>query len=142
MFILLTVKEIHENQMNATIIFENMQQGQLNREHNDYDYYISLANESMIQQHPIGVILTDKNTITEIEAADNDIVAFVGEQDNDMLKVIFQGHDGFYYIKRNHANFTKLNSVINQSIHAKKSIWFIARNPQMTIEDAMLAKEK
>lgn len=132
-----------QNQGGVTVIqFEGGQNGQLSSQTKGYDYYLKLAQRSMERKHPVGVLLDDKRNITELVRADNDIATQFAEHDKERMKVVFQGHDGTYFLHRNHPEFDRISGVLRGSIQNNKRVWFVAKLPTLLIQDVIFVAEE
>jgi hypothetical protein len=138
---LVVAKSVQESTAGATIIFQTGQKGRLSRNHKDYQSHLTLAKRSVERQHPVGVRIDSPGEIGEIARAENDFVAFLGEESQDTVKVGFQGHDGIAYLERQHPRFDNIERDLNRSLKEKKRIWFVWRLPRLTLEDVMIVEE-
>lgn len=141
MFTLLVVKEIQKTDAGAVIVFEQGRRGVLRSGTKDYDYYLELAQESLEHKRPVGVSLDRSSGIPEISAADNDIVEGIREEDSGRVRVWFQGHDGTFFLNRDHPEFARVRKVLEASLREGKRVWFVERLPRLLIEDAFLEME-
>jgi hypothetical protein len=139
---LLVVKELQKSDAEVVIVFVTGQKGRLVSNHKDFDYFLRLAQRSLDRQHPVAVSLAKPDKIIELARADNDITAQLVEHDQERVKVVFQGHDGFFYLRRKHADFKRINDVLQQSIKEKKRVWFVAEKRTMLIMDVVKFEEK
>jgi len=138
---LLTTKMIQYNTDGATITFNTGQKGRLYRNHKDYKFYLTLVQQGIERQHPIGVRINSAGEIVEIARADNDFIAFLAEENENTVKVWFQMHDGIAYLERQHPRFNDIERNLNRSLKEKKRIWFVWRLPRLTIEDVIIIEE-
>jgi hypothetical protein len=138
---LVVAKRIQESAAGATIIFQTGQEARLSRNHQDYQYYLTLVRESVERQYPVGVRIDSSGDIGEIARADNDFVAFLAEGRASAVKVMFQGHDGIAYLERQHPRFDNIERDLNRSLKEKKRIWFVWRLPRLTLEDTLIVEE-
>src|SRR5687767_6364655 len=138
---LLVVKEIQKTDAEVVILFVSDQKGRLASDHKDFDYFLRLAERSLQRQHPVAVSLTRPDKIVELARADNDIPAQFVEHDRDRMKVMFQGHDGIFYLRRDHPEFKRIGEVLQQSIKDKKRVWFVAEKPKLLIADVIKFEE-
>ncbi len=134
------VKSVQESTTDAIIIFQTGQKGRLSRNHEDYQSRLILAQRSVERQHPVGVRINSAGEIAEIVRADNDLVAFLAKESENIVKVGFQGHDGIAYLERQHPCFDKIERDLHLSLKKKKRIWFVWRLPKLTLEDVMIVE--
>lgn len=132
---LLIVKDIQTNPDGSTLLFEEGQKGNLLSNHNRYDYYLVLAQRSLERKHPVGVTLAAPDKIVEMARADNDIATQLTDDGTERIKVWFQGHNGTFFLERNHPDFARLITMLNQSIKKKTRVWFVAKLPLLILED-------
>jgi len=135
---LLVVKSIQENTAGAQIMFQTGQKGGLSRNRREYQFNLTQVQRSLEHQHPVGVRIDGAGEIGETARADNDYVAFLGEENESRVKVGFQGHDGIAYLERQHPRFDSIKRDLNRSLIEKKRIWFVWRSPRLTLEDVMI----
>jgi hypothetical protein len=139
---LLVVKEIQKGDAEFVILFANGQKGRLSSTHKDFDYFARLAQRSLDRQHPVAVSLAKPDKIVQMARADNDTVAQYVEHDRERMKVVFQGHDGIFYVRRDHAELKRIGELLQQAIREKKRVWFVAEKPSMLIMDVIKVEEK
>ena len=138
---LLVVKSIQESTTGATIIFQTGQKGRLSRNHKDYQFHLTLAQRSLERAHPVGVRIDSAGEIGEMARADNDYVKFLAEENQDTVKVWFQGHDGIAHLERQHPRFDNIERDLYRSLKEKKRIWFVWRLPGLMLEDVMIVED-
>jgi len=134
---LLTVKQIDTQPNGAVVTFAEGQSGRVLATHKNYDYYLRLANDSLKEQEPIGISLTAKGQIVEIEDADSDIPTSMIDVDQERVQIIFQGHAGIYYLLKNNPRFKQLSELLHQSIQDKTRVWFVAQHPWLNLMDVI-----
>jgi hypothetical protein len=137
---LLTVKQIDLQPTEAVVVFVEGQAGRISTAHKDYDYFLRLAYRSLERQHPVAVSLTAQGQITEMARADSDFPTLLVETDSERMKVIFQGHNGTYYLRKDHPHFKRLSEILRQSIQEKCRVWFVAQLPTLSLMDVIKAK--
>lgn len=91
-----------------------------------------LARRSQERQHPVGVRFGERQTIAELIRADNDVPREVCE-DAIGARVFFQGHDGVFRLKADHAESARLRALLGEAIRRKDQIWFIAQKPDLAL---------
>jgi hypothetical protein len=138
---LLVVKSIQESTAGATIMFQTGEKGRLSRNHKEYQSHLTLAQRSVERAHPVGVRIDSASEIGEIARADNDYVAFLVEENEDTVKVGFQGHDGIAHLERQHPRFDNIERDLNRSLKENRRIWFVWRLPRLMLEDVMIVEE-
>jgi hypothetical protein len=135
---LLVVRKIKQGDNETTITFEQGQNALLSTNYvnqEDYQYYLRLAKRSRERQHPVGVDLDQSNIIVGMARADNDFPMQLQEYDQEKMQVLFQGHDGIFYLRRDHPDFNRLLQVLNQSIRNRNRVWFVAEKPRLFLID-------
>ncbi len=135
---LLVVKSIQESTAGAIIIFQTGQKGRLSRNHKEYQFHLTLAQRSAERAHPVGIGIDSAGEIGEMARADNDYVKFLAEENQDAVKVWFQGHDGIAHLERQHPRFDNIVRDLNRSLKEKKRIWFVWRLPERMLEDVLI----
>ena len=138
---LLVVEDIQKNDAEVVLRFVSGQKGRLATDHKDFDYFMRLAQRSVDRKHPLAVSLVKPDKIVELARADNDIPAQLAEHDKERVKVVFQGHDGIFYLRRDHTDFKRISAVLHQSIKEKKRVWFVAEKPSLLIMDVIRFEE-
>jgi len=138
---LFVAKSVQESTAGATIMFRTGEKGRLSPNHKDYQSHLTLAKKSVERQHPIGVRIDSAGEIGEIARADNDFVAFLAEENENTVKVGFQGHDGVAYLERQHPRFDTIERNLHRSLKEKKRVWFVWRLPRLMLEDVMVVEE-
>ena len=134
---LLVVEAIHRRAREAVVVLSDGQRGRLPASHCRYDDYLQLAERSRKRRHPLGVAMGRDNQIVELVRADNDHVSKVVDHDRERARVLFQGHDGVFFLRKDHAEYGRIHGLLTQSVEAKRRIWFIARLPRLIIVDAV-----
>ncbi len=137
---LAVAKSVQETRTGLTILFQTGETMRLSRNHKDYQSHLRLAQRSLERQHPIGVRINNAGEIAEIVRADNDFVAFLTEENENTLKVGFQGHDGIARLARQHPHFDKIERDLNRSLKEEKRIWFVWGQPKLMLEDVMIVE--
>ncbi len=135
---LLVVKSLQESAVGAIVIFQTGQKARLSRDHKEYQFHLTLAKRSLERAHPVGVRINSAGEISEMVRADNDYVKFLTEENQDTVKVWFQGHDGIAHLERHHPRFDNIVRDLNRSLEEKKRIWFVWRLPGLMLEDVMI----
>jgi hypothetical protein len=138
---LLIVEEIQKNETEVVLRFVTGQKGRLATDHKDFDYFMRLAQRSLDRKHPVAVSMAKPDKIVELARADNDIPAQFSEHDKERMKVVFQGHDGIFYLRRDHTEFKRISEALQQSIKEKKRVWFVAEKPSLLIKDVIRFEE-
>jgi hypothetical protein len=129
-----------QKQTGATLVqFQGGQSGKLSPEAAHYDYYLRLAQRSLERKHPVGVAF-DKSgdTISEVARADSDFVSNLVERDRERIEVHFQGHDGIFFLRRDHPEFPRISVALKTSMQANKRVWFVAKKPHLLLDDVIL----
>jgi hypothetical protein len=142
LLILFVAKSVQENTTGATIFFQTGQKGRLSRDHKEYQSQLILAQRSVERQHPVGVRIDSAGEIGEIARADNDFVAFLAEENENTVKIGFQGHDGIAYLERQHPRFDTIERDLHRSRKEKKRVWFVRRLPRLMLEDVIVVEEE
>jgi hypothetical protein len=133
---LMIVQEVQEDARGTTIRFQHGGQGQLVRDTNDATH-VGLVRRSQERQHPVGVRFGDGNAITALLRADNDVPTQVWEEGPDRVQVLFQGHDGVFCLKRDHAEFDRLRALLGETLRQNARVWFIAQKPDLVLLDLL-----
>ena len=140
MLTLLTVKQVDLQPGEAVIVFVEGKTGRLPKAHKDYDYFLSLAQRSRERQHPVAASLDAQGQIADMARADNDVPAGVGDHDAERVKVAFMGHDGTYFLRKDHPRFKRLGDILRDAVKAKARVWFVAEKPTLVLVDVAKAK--
>ena len=136
---LLVVREIQEDESGAELRFRQGSHGRLDLGDANYATYLRLARRSQERQHPVGVGFGEGATITELIRADNDVPLQLREDDPDRARLHFQGHDGVFYLKRDHPEFTRISTVVGEALREQARVWFIAQKPTLALLDVLPA---
>ena len=105
---------------------------------NDTDYFLKLVKRGYERKHPVMLTISKAKTVTDVGRSDSDIaVSLLDDDANRRIKVMFQGHDGTYFLQRDHADFDKLHKLLTDSVANKKRLWFAARKPSLILDDLM-----
>jgi hypothetical protein len=132
---LMFVNNVHETGQGAVISLQSGQRGTLLADGKNYRYYVTLAQEALADQHPVGVELRNDGTIERMGVADSDFITILADREGE-LSVYFQGHDGIFHLHRDHPEFQLLKDLLVHARDAKKRVWF-ASGPGNVLEDAM-----
>src|SRR5438067_11600884 len=136
---LLMVREIEEDAGGATLRFQEGGQGRLNRRSADYATRLRLARRSEERQHPVGVSFGEGQAIVDVIRADNDVPGEFLEQGPDGVRVLFQGHDGVFLLKADHAEFDRIRTVLVEALRQKARVWFFTEKPDLALLDVLPA---
>lgn len=131
---LLIVEDIQEDDGGSTLRFQQGIQGRLPRGDN-YEAHLRLARRSQERHHPIGVHFGEAENIVELIRADNDVPVELGAEDAAGTRVLFQGHDGMFHLSAEHPDSARHRASLNEAIHRKAQIWFIAHKPDLALLD-------
>jgi hypothetical protein len=134
---LLIVQEIQEDPGGAALGFHEGRHGRLALGDTNYATHLRLARRSRDRQHPVGVGFGERETITAMSRADNDVPTMVREEDPDGLRVLFAGHDGVFRLRRDHPGFDRLHALLEDALRARARIWFIAHKADLSLVDAL-----
>ena len=140
MLTLFTVKQIDLQPGEAVIVFVEGKTGRLPKAHKDYDYFLRLAQRSLERQHPVAASLDAQGQISDMARADNDVPARVADHDAERMKVAFEGHDGTYFLRKDHPKLKRLGDILRAAIKAKARVWFVAEKPSLVLVDVAKAK--
>jgi len=133
---LVIVVGIQKTDSGSVIRFEQGGSASLLSTNSDYPYYLKLAERSLERKHPVGVALKG-NEVTEFSRADADIVShLIDNKQKNRLEIGFQGHDGLFSLQHNHPEFARIADTLKISLKEKKQIWFVAKKPLLTLQDA------
>jgi hypothetical protein len=124
---LLVVSEILEDESGATLRFQQGGDGRLTLRDPRFPANLRLARRSQERQHPVGVSFGEGHAITDIIRADNDVPAQLWEE-GERARVLFQGHDGIFWLKPDHPESARIRALLMEAIREKARIWFIAQN--------------
>jgi hypothetical protein len=141
---LLIVQEVHEDESGATLRFQQEIQGRLARGDANYETHVRLARRSQERQHPLGVSLSERQTVADLIRVDNDIPMELCEEAVG-VRVFFQGHDGVFLLRSDHPEAARLRAVLGEAVQRKARVWFIAQKPDLALLDILPAgwvKEK
>ena len=143
-FKLLVVVGIQKQQEGSTILqFQGGRTGLLAAQNKQYEYYMRLAQRSLERKHPVAVAFDSAGkVVSELARADSDFVSNVLDQDNERLQILFQGHDGIFFLRRDHPDFRRILRALESSKQANRRIWFVATKPSLLIEDVVLDSEE
>lgn len=134
---LLVVSGIQAQGSSTVLQFQGGQKAVLDSHLKDYSYYLQLSRRSLERKQPVGVLFDAGNSsISEMARADNDFVAEV-QDTGERLQIFFKGHDGIFSLRKDHPEFQRVLSVLKNSVAAKTRVWFVARKPSLSIEDAI-----
>ncbi len=135
---LLIVSDLTESDTVATLTFADKKTATLPKTEKDYDYFIKLIKRGYERKHPVMLTINKAKAVTDVGRSDNDIAVSLPDDDaNRRVKVMFQGHDGTYFLQRDHADFDKLHKLLTDSVANKKRLWFAARKPSLILDDLM-----
>lgn len=135
---LLIVSDLTESDTVATLTFADKTTATLPKSEKEYDYFIKLVKRGYERKHPVMLTISKAKTVTDVGRSDSDIaVSLLDDDTNRRIKVMFQGHDGTYFLHRDHADFDKLHKLLTDSVANKKRLWFAARKPSLIIDDLM-----
>jgi hypothetical protein len=136
---LFIVREIQEDGSGATIHFQQGGSGRLDLRDANYATHLRLSRRSQERQHPIGVTFSERQVITELIRADNDVPAQLWEEDRDRARVHFQGHDGVFHLKSDHPESTRIRALLDEALRQKAPVWFVAQKPDLALLDVLPA---
>jgi hypothetical protein len=136
---LLTVWEIQEDASGAALSFQEGSDARLALSEADYVTYLRLGRRSQERQHPVGVRLGDGQTVAELFRADNDVPTQFWEESSEVARVLFEGHDGVFYLQPDHPEFDRIHALLGEAIRRKARVWFIAQKPNLALLDVMAA---
>jgi hypothetical protein len=134
------VREIHEDESGATLHFLQGGQGRLALGDANYTTHLRLARRSQERQHPVGVTFGERQAITEMIRADNDVPSQVWEEEPDQARVLFQGHDGVFRLRTEHPESARLRAALGEALRQKTRVWFIAQKPELVLLDVLPAE--
>jgi len=132
---LLVVQEIQEDASGAILRFQQGCQGRLSLGNANYAAHLRLARRSQERQHPVGVRFGEGHAIAELIRADNDVPTQLWEEDADRARVLFQGHDAVFRLKRDHPESARIRTLLSEAIRQKARVWFIAQKPDLALAD-------
>jgi hypothetical protein len=136
---LLIVQDIQEDTSGATIKFQGGGEGRLSIRDGDYAACLRLARRSQDRQHPVGIIFGEGQTIAALARADSDVPAKLWEEDREGAHVLFQGHDGDFRLKRDHPEFNRIHTLLDEAIRQKARVWFISQQADLALLDVVPA---
>ena len=136
---LLIVQEIQADENGTALRFQEGSYGHLAVHDANYATHLRLARRSHERQHPVGVRFGGGKTITELMRADNDVPLQSWEEDAEGARVLFQGHDGVFCLRRDHPEFARIRALLSEAIRQQARVWFIAQQPDLALLDALPA---
>ena len=139
---LLVVKDVQQAESEVVVSFVDGQQGRLPQSHEQYDYYIRLVGRSQSRRHPVAVSIARPDKIVELARADNDFAARLMDHDAERMKVVFHGHDGTFYLRKDHPEFQRIGRLLQESIDKEIRLWFVARKPSLLLMDVIEVEEE
>src|SRR5206468_3367023 len=102
-----------------------------------YTTHLNLARRSQERQHAIGVCLGEEHAITALMRADNDVPAQVLEEGPESVRVLFEGHDGIFRLRREHPEFARMLALLTEAAQRSARVWFIAQKPDLMLLDVI-----
>jgi hypothetical protein len=136
---LLVVQEIQEDAGGVELRFQQGSRGRIHLSEANYATYLRLARRSRERQHPVGVSFGEGATITELIRADNDVPMRLWEEDLDRAQVHFQGHDGVFFLRRDHPEFARIHALLGDALRQEARVWFVAQKPAVALLDVLPA---
>ncbi len=97
------------------------------------------ARRSQERQHPVGVILGEGDTVTELVRADNDVPARLWEEEADHVQVLFQSHDGLFRLKADQPEYARVRALLDEAVQQKARVWFVAQKGDLSLVDVLPA---
>jgi hypothetical protein len=134
---LLVVLDIKVTETESIILFTDGQKGKLKSSDEFYRYYMRLAEKSYKRQYPVAVTMVEPDQIIEMARADNDYIEKIIDHDSRQIMVFFQGHDGIFFLQKDHLEFSRVYGLLEQSMKDDSRVWFIANKPNLNIIDVM-----
>src|SRR5262249_27721106 len=116
------VRDIQEDEAGATLQFQQGGPGRLGGGGSDDASFLRPAPPSRERQHPVGACLGEGNALTELIRADNDVPTELRDEDADRALVLFQGHDGVFWLKRDHPDPARLRALLREAIRQKARV--------------------
>ncbi len=135
-----TIRDIEEDENGATLRFLQGGHGRLAKGDPAYPTFLQLARRAQARQHPVGVRFAEGHAIAELIRADNDVPAQWLDDGPDRARVLFEGHDGVFFVPTNHPDFARLRTAIADAIQKKSRVWLIVRKPQLMLADVVPAE--
>lgn len=135
----MTVQDVQEDTGGATLHFQEGGDGRLTIRDGDYAAYLRLARRSQERHHPVGVSFGEGRSIAALTRADNDVPTELWEEDREGAHVLFQGHDGVFRLKRDHPEFNRIRTLLDEAIGQKARVWFVSQQSDLALLDVMPA---
>lgn len=134
---LYVVESIQSDNGNTSFCFRGGKKATLSSNHAEWRDYLEFARESFAENYPVAVRLTEANRVVAMESADNDIVKQLIERDKERVEVWFQGHDGIFFLRRDHPEYARLSEVLQRSAREKGRVWFVSALPALDLLDVV-----
>jgi hypothetical protein len=134
---LLIVREIQEDPSGAVLCFQEGSHGRLALRDPSYESHLRLARRSQERQHPVGVSFAEGQIIVELIRADNDVPGQLWEDDADLTRVLFEGHDGVFQIRPDHPDPSRMRAVLDEALAQKRRVWYIAGKLDLALLDVL-----
>ncbi len=135
---LMLVQAIEEKAAGATILFRSGQKGHWSGHREDYASRLNIVRRGAERGIPVAVRIDGSGEISDIVRADNDLVAFIGEESGGSVKVGFLGHDGLASLERKHPDYLRIRGDLDWALKEKTRIWFVWGHLRLTLEDVMI----
>lgn len=135
------VSKIQKSETGSTLHFVDGSKALLDAQNEEYEFYLSLAEDSHEWQQPISITLSESASISEIGPADCNTVEHLMAQKNGGLDVHFAGHEGIFHLAKDHPNFAGLEKILQDAAQHGKRVWFGMQLPSMKITDVLTFKE-
>jgi hypothetical protein len=131
------------SEADATDIAVSLHAGQkpiLHRSTTDNQYYLGLLQKSIERHRPVGVAIRD-NIIDRVVSADQDTVREIFYPASPRINVWFMGHEGTYDLDVAQPEANRIQEVLRSSHEKRLPVWFVAKIPDLSIEDVVLSNQ-
>jgi hypothetical protein len=135
---LMHVIDIQQHDAETVVHFLEGPEVQLQLGTQGYDDYVARAAKSFEKRQPLAVSTDQMTGTTRLDLADKDPgVQQVTDHDNRTLRVLFKGHAGIYYLRKDHPEFARIKRTLDQSAKCGTWVWFAASLPASDLDDVL-----
>ena len=138
LMILLTVQEWTESQAGVTAKFSDGSVGLLSRSSRDYAFSVGILTTS--GKAPIVVEWGAKGEVLSASRARRDLVKWMTEIPEGGWRLIMTKMNGTPKLLPQTPEFSRIRSVVNDSIAEKREVWLAIKLPEFIIVDAQLVE--
>jgi hypothetical protein len=129
---LMFVKEVHENDAGAAIVFDGRVQGRLTGQKNpNYADYLQYARQSLRDRSPVAVAFDQTDHIVTMYPGLQGIVDRFAEYDAKRLRIGFTNLASYYYLGKDHPDFHRIHAVLEHSLNNHSWVWLSAERQRL-----------